>query len=175
MTETCSWNPGALGTGTHTGLTWLEPHLLLCLVCKGRRRGLVQESHLISGRNKTSAYLTQLCSSCKGWRGEGHGKGPRGPHTCGHVAATSFLWVTGKHRGSNNWETWRAVFCIVHKIHKLQLGPVLGSPWEQWTGTRKFTHPVNPLGIQRSRQPGKSENFLQQLQQLLRQKPLKLH
>ena len=126
MTETCSWNPGALGTGTHTGLTWLEPHLLLCLVCKGRRRGLVQESHLISGRNKTSAYLTQLCSSCKGWRGEGHGKGPRGPHTCGHVAATSFMWVTGKHRGSNNWETWRAVFCIVHKIHKLQLGPSLG-------------------------------------------------
>ena len=80
MNEKCSWNPGALGTGTHTGLTWLEPHLLLCLVCKGRRRGLVQESHLISGRNKTSAYLMQLCSSCKGWRGERHGKGPRGPH-----------------------------------------------------------------------------------------------
>ena len=69
-----------LGTGTHTGFTWLEPHPLLCLVCKGRRGGLVQETHLISGRNTTSAYLMQLRSSCKDWRGEGHGKGPRGPH-----------------------------------------------------------------------------------------------
>ena len=45
-------------------------------LCKGRRRGLVQESNLISGRSTTSAYLMQLCSSCKGWRGRDMGRAP---------------------------------------------------------------------------------------------------
>lgn len=118
-------NPSPLGTGTHRGFTRLEPHLLH-LVCKGRRGGLAQESHPISGRNKTSAYLMQLHSSCEGWRGLGHGKGPRDPHR--HVV----MWLpphfceSQVNAGFHNWKTWRTVFCIAHKTNKLQLGPSLG-------------------------------------------------
>lgn len=166
--------PQSPGDGHTWGFTWLEPHLLLCLVCKGRRGGLAQERHPISGRNKTSAYLMQLCSSCEGWRGAGHGKGPRGPHR--HVV----MWLpphfckSQVNTGYHNWKTWRTVFCIVHKTNYNWV-QVLGSPWDQRIETRKFAHPVNPLGIQRSRWPGKRENFLQQFQHLLRQEPLKLH
>ena len=75
LNEKSSWSPSPGDWHTYW-FHWLEPHPLLCLVCKGRRGGLVQESHLISGRNTTSAYLMQLRSSCKGWRGRDKGRAP---------------------------------------------------------------------------------------------------
>lgn len=138
----------------------------MCLARAGEE-SWIQESHLISGRNKTSAYLMQLHSPVKRQEGRDMGRAPE-VHPDGHVAASSFSVSQVNTESLTTEKTWRTVFCIEYKINKLQLSKSWLHLGINELGWESSAHPVHLLGIQEVKATWERENFLQQLQQLLR-------